>query len=59
VLGVLAGDTLVSLPDIPVSWVQSVVPISSVLIVAAELITLPGVLKRTMRPPAIAGSASQ
>jgi TRAP-type C4-dicarboxylate transport system permease small subunit len=59
VLGVLEGDTLVSLPDIPVSWVQSVVPISSVLIVAAELLTLPGVLKRTMHPPAIAGSASQ
>jgi TRAP-type C4-dicarboxylate transport system permease small subunit len=59
VLGVLEGDTLVSLPDIPVSWVQSVVPISSVLIVAAELITLPGVLRRTMHPPAIAGSASQ
>lgn len=59
VLGVLEGDTLVSLPDIPVSWVQSVVPISSVLIVAAELITLPGVLRKTMHPPAIAGSASQ
>jgi TRAP-type C4-dicarboxylate transport system permease small subunit len=59
VLGVLEGDTLVSLPEIPVSWVQSVVPISSVLIVAAELITLPGVLKKTMHPPAIAGSASQ
>jgi TRAP-type C4-dicarboxylate transport system permease small subunit len=59
VLGVLAGDSLVSLPDVPISWVQSVVPISAVLIVAAELLTLPGVLRKTLRPPAIAGAASQ
>jgi TRAP-type C4-dicarboxylate transport system permease small subunit len=59
VLGVLEGDSLVSLPDIPVAWVQSVVPISAVLIVAAELLTLPGVLKKTLNPPAITGGASQ
>jgi TRAP-type C4-dicarboxylate transport system permease small subunit len=59
VLGVLEGDSLVSLPDIPVAWVQSVVPISAVLIVAAELLTLPGVLRKTLNPPAIAGAASQ
>src|SRR5512144_893919 len=35
VLGVLATDHLVSLPSVPVSWVQSVVPVSAVLIVAA------------------------
>ena len=44
VLGVLATDNLVSLPMVPVNWIQSVVPISAVLIVAAELITLPSVL---------------
>ncbi|HSN21207.1 MAG TPA: TRAP transporter small permease subunit [Usitatibacter sp.] len=59
VLGVLEGDTLVSLPNVPIAWVQSVVPISSVLIVAAELITLPGILKSALHGPAIAGSASQ
>jgi TRAP-type C4-dicarboxylate transport system permease small subunit len=59
VLDVLAGDTLVSLPSVPISWVQSVVPISAVLIVAAELVTLPGVLRKTIHPPAIAGGASQ
>ena len=59
VLGVLEGDSLVSLPDISIAWVQSVVPISSVLIVAAELLTLPGVLKKTLHPPAITGGASQ
>ncbi len=59
VLGVLEGDSLVSLPDIPVAWVQSVVPISAVLIVGAELLTLPGVLRKTLNPPAITGGASQ
>lgn len=59
VLGVLEGDNLVSLPEIPVAWVQSVVPISAVLIVAAELLTLPGVLRNALKPPAIPGAASQ
>jgi TRAP-type transport system small permease protein len=57
VLGVLATDHLVSLPGVPVSYVQSVVPISSVLIIAAELMALPLVLARAgaARP---AGEAS-
>ena len=58
VLGVLATDNLVSLPWIKVSWVQSVVPISAVLIVAAELITLPRVLANALHPPAVTGGAS-
>ncbi len=60
VLGVLSGDTLVSLPDIPITWVQSVVPISSVLIVAAEILTLPAVLSKAWKgaPGAAAGGAS-
>jgi len=58
VLGVLATDHLVSLPSIPVSWVQSVVPISAVLIVAAELITLPQVLANALAAPAVTGGAS-
>jgi TRAP-type C4-dicarboxylate transport system permease small subunit len=58
VLDVLATDHLVSLPSIPVSWVQSVVPISAVLIVAAELITLPRVLANALHPPAVTGGAS-
>ena len=58
VLGALATDTLVSLPSVPVSWVQSVMPISAVLIVAAELITLPGVLSKALQPPSITGGAS-
>jgi TRAP-type C4-dicarboxylate transport system permease small subunit len=37
ILPVLATDALVSLPSIPMSVVQSVIPISSALIVIAEL----------------------
>lgn len=58
VLGVLDTDNLVSLPWIKVSWVQSVVPISALLIVAAELITLPRVLANSLNPPAVTGGAS-
>jgi len=58
VLGVLDTDYLISLPSIPVSWVQSVVPISAVLIVAAELITLPKVLANALASSEITGGAS-
>ena len=58
VLGVLAGDYLVSLPWVPVNAVQSVVPISAALIVAAELVTLPRVLANALTPPAVTGGAS-
>lgn len=50
VLGPLAADRLVSLPDVPVAWVQSVVPISAVLIVIAELVTFPQVIAASLRP---------
>jgi len=59
VLGVLDTDHLVSLPDIPVAWVQSVVPVSAALFVVAEVLTLPGVLAGALRPPPVAGGASQ
>jgi len=74
VLGALASDTLVSLPSVPVSWVQSVMPISAAFVVAAELITLPATLAKAARsaslaevmkaaadsaqPPSISGGAS-
>lgn len=57
VLGVLATDNLVSLPSIPVSWVQSVVPISAAMILAAEVLTLPRVLSDTLHPPAAGGAS--
>ncbi|MGP1677228.1 MAG: TRAP transporter small permease [Burkholderiales bacterium] len=58
VLEVLSTDYLITMPSIPVSWVQSVVPISAVLIVAAELVTLPKVLANSLAPCEISGGAS-
>ena len=58
VLGVLDTDHLVSLPAISVAWVQSVVPISAALIIAAELLNLPRVLADANGEPGISGGAS-
>jgi TRAP-type C4-dicarboxylate transport system permease small subunit len=58
VLGVLATDHLVSLPAVPVSWVQSVVPISAALIVVAEVLNLPRVLAAARAEGGITGGAS-
>jgi len=44
VLSVLAGTTLVSLPWIPMSVAQSVIPIGAVLFVVAEVLALPAAL---------------
>ncbi len=41
VLGVLHGDTLVSLTWIPVQLTQSVIPIGAVLFIVCELVSLP------------------
>ena len=58
VLGVLETDHLVSLPDVPVSWTQSVIPISAVLIIVAELMNLPRVIADARHCPAVTGGAS-
>ena len=50
ILDVLATDTLVSLPDIPVSYTQSVIPIGSFLFVLAELLRMPELLTNAARP---------
>lgn len=60
VLDVLGTDTLVSLPSVPVSWVQSVVPISAALIVLAEVLTLPLAITKARRAEIVStGEASQ
>jgi TRAP-type C4-dicarboxylate transport system permease small subunit len=41
VIVILAGDTLTSLPWVPVSLTQSVIPIGAALIALAELSTIP------------------
>ena len=58
VLDVLDTDHLVSLPAIAVSWVQSVVPISAALIIAAELLNLPRALADAGRDSGVSGGAS-
>jgi len=55
VLGVLATDHLVSLPSVPVSWVQSVIPAGALLIVAAEILTLPAAAARALAGHAASG----
>lgn len=54
ILDVLATDTLVSLPQIPVSYTQSVIPIGSALFVIAELLRLPDLLSAAAAPPRMA-----
>jgi TRAP-type C4-dicarboxylate transport system permease small subunit len=44
VLDVLATDSLVSLPAVSVAWAQSVIPVSAVLIIVAELLSAPALL---------------
>jgi TRAP-type C4-dicarboxylate transport system permease small subunit len=45
VVSVLGGTTLVSLPWVPMSVVQSVIPIGAVLFIAAQLLSLPDALR--------------
>ena len=57
VLDVLATDNLVSLPQISVNYTQSVIPISAVLILIAEILTLPAVLADALKGGGHAESA--
>ena len=45
IMPILAGDALVSLPWVPMNFAMSVVPVSSVLIVFAEVLTLLALLR--------------
>ncbi len=49
VLDVLATDNLVSIPEVSVKYTQSVIPISAVLILVAEILTMPAVLAEALR----------
>ena len=49
ILGILESDHLVSLPDIPVAYVQSVMPISAALIIFAEVLALPLAIAQSRR----------
>lgn len=45
ILPILAGDALVSLPWVPMSFVQSVIPVSAALILVAEVMNLIDLLR--------------
>lgn len=45
VVEVLAGDRLVSLPEVSVAYAQSVIPVSALLIIVAQLLVFPELLR--------------
>jgi TRAP-type C4-dicarboxylate transport system permease small subunit len=49
VLEVLAGDSLVSLPWVPVQFTQSVIPIGAILFIICQLLSLPEYWSKTAR----------
>jgi TRAP-type transport system small permease protein len=49
ILDVLATDNLVSLPAISVKYTQSVIPVGALLIIIAEVLTLPAALADARR----------
>lgn len=55
VLGVLATDTLVTLPQVSVMYTQSIIPISAVLFVIAEALSLPRILHEARHGAAKSG----
>lgn len=51
VLSVLGGTGLTSLPWVPMSVAQSVIPIAAVLLIVAQLLSLPDALRGTTEAP--------
>lgn len=49
ILEILASDRLVSLPAVSVVWAQSVIPVSAVLIIVAQVLVFPEVLREARR----------
>lgn len=52
IMDVLATDYLVSLPEISVNYVQSVIPIGAVLFIIAQILSFPQVLADARNPHA-------
>jgi TRAP-type C4-dicarboxylate transport system permease small subunit len=49
ILEILGSDRLVSLPEVSVAWAQSVIPVSALLIIVAQLMVFPEVLREARR----------
>jgi TRAP-type C4-dicarboxylate transport system permease small subunit len=58
IMPILATDALVSVPEIPMSVVQSVIPIASALIVIAEVSYLVELIRQRVPPPPPTGGLS-
>ena len=50
IMPILATDTMTSLPDVPMNFVQSVIPISSLLILVSEVRHLLSILRKAAAP---------
>lgn len=59
VLGVLATDYLVGLPDVSNRYVQSVIPIGAALFIIAELLLLPETLRDARAGRAVGSSVAE
>jgi len=57
IMPALAGDTLVSLPWVPMNFVQSVIPVSALLIIVGEAMYLVDLLRSAAAPAAAPGAA--
>ena len=58
VLSVLGGTTLVSLPWVPATVAQSVIPIGAMFFIAAQLLSLPDAMKHPVSEPSTASPDS-
>jgi TRAP-type C4-dicarboxylate transport system permease small subunit len=58
ILEILASDRLVSLPEVPVAYAHAAIPISAVLIVIAQLLVFPEVVREARGEHARAGEAA-
>jgi TRAP-type C4-dicarboxylate transport system permease small subunit len=54
IMPILATDTMTSLPDVPMNIVQSVIPVSSLLILVSEVQQLIAILRKASAPDAMA-----
>jgi TRAP-type transport system small permease protein len=57
ILEILATDRLVSLPDVPAAYANSVIPISAVLFVLGQLLVFPEVLREARVEAKAGGNA--
>lgn len=55
ILEILASDRLVSLPEVSVAYANSVIPISAVLFIVAQILVFPEVVREARREDAAAG----